>query len=190
MSILRSLERRGADPTLPWGSSYIPTNGQIGLTAAGVPINDDTSLSISTVFSCIALLSDAVSSLPLTTLVKTPDHSQVPVDPPPPLIENPWPDTNRLNWLSQIMYSLLLRGNAFGIIQTRDTNGYPTTIQLIHPDMVMARRNTAMQREYRVQGKLIPTQNIMHIPALTPTGAFIGLNPVEYMRGSWGLASA
>ncbi len=191
MSILRSLERRGADPRLPWGSSYIPTNGQTGLIGAGVPINDDTALSISTVFTCIAILSDAVSTLPLTTLIRTKDHSRVPVDPEPPLINNPWPDGNRISWLAQVMYSLLLRGNAFGVIASRDDMGYPTVIQLVHPDTVVARRNPQTgKREYRINGRLIPTEDIMHIPGLTPTGGFIGLNPVEYMRGSWGLASA
>ena len=191
MSILRSLERRGADPTLPWGSSYIPTNAQTGLIGAGVPINDDTSLSIATVYTCIAILSDAVSTLPLNTLVKTTDHSKVVVDPEPPLITNPWPDGTRITWLSQVMYSLLLRGNCYGVIASRDDMGYPTVIQLVHPDTVTARRNPDTgNREYRINGRLMPTANIMHIPALTPTGGFIGLNPVEYMRGSWGLASA
>ena len=190
MSILRSLERRGANPSLPWGSSYIPTNRETGLVGAGVPINDDTSLSIPAVYTCIAILSDAVSTLPLQVLQRTKDHSKVLIDPVPPLIDNPWPDGNRLTWLSQIMYSLLLRGNAFGNIASRDADGYPSVIQLIHPDMVMCRRNAEGKREYRINGDIVPTQNIMHIPALTPTGGFIGLNPVEYMRGSWGLASA
>ena len=150
MSILRSLERRGADPTLPWGSSYIPTNAQTGLIGAGVPINDDTSLSIATVYTCIAILSDAVSTLPLNTLVKTTDHSRVVVDPEPPLITNPWPDGTRITWLSQVMYSLLLRGNCYGVIASRDDMGYPTVIQLVHPDTVTARRNPDT-------GKKVPT---------------------------------
>ena len=176
---------------LPWGSSYIPTNSQTGLVSAGVPINDDTALSISTVFTCIAILSDAVSTLPLNTLVRTKDHTRVIVDPAPPLITNPWPDGTLISWLSQVMYSLLLRGNAYGVIAARDEMGFPTVIQLVHPDNVMARRNpTTGKREYRITGQLMNTSDIMHIPALTPTGGFIGLNPVEYMRGSWGLASA
>ena len=183
-------EKRGADPTLPWGSSYIPTNAQTGLMAAGIPINDDAAMSISTVFTCIAILSDAVSTLPLQALENTTDRSKVPISPTPPLIANPWPDSTLQQWLSQVMYSLLLRGNAYGIITARDTDGYPAAIQLIHPDLVVPRRNPAGQREYRINGKLIPTVNIMHIPALAPPGSFIGLNPIEYMRGGWGLASA
>ena len=168
----------------------IPTNGQLGLMAAGVPISDDTAMAISTVFTCIAILSDAVSTLPLQTLIKTSDRSRVPVDPPPPLIANPWPDANLQQWLSQVMYSLLLRGNAYGHITTRDGDGYPSSIQLIHPDRVVPRLDNKGQREYRINGIVVPTQNIMHIPALTQAGGFVGLNPVEYMRGGWGIASA
>ena len=113
------------------------------------------------------------------------------MDPAPPLVENPWPDGNLITWLSQVMYSLLLRGNAYGVLSARDEDGYPTVIQLVHPDTVTARRNPDTgNREYRINGRLMRTADIMHIPALTPTGGFIGLNPVEYMRGSWGLASA
>ena len=192
MSILRrALERRGADPLLPWGSSYIPTNAQTGLMGAGVPINDETAMAISTVFTCVAILSDAVSTLPLQVLQKTTDRSKLPVDPVPTLIQNPWPDGNLLTWLSQVMYSLLLRGNAYGVIQVRGEDGFPTAIQLVHPDIVAARRNPkTAERVYTINGVEIPPQDVMHIPALAPPGSFIGLNPVEYMRSSWGLAAA
>src|SRR5438445_6590442 len=121
MSLLREIgqrakETRGADPTLPWGSSYIPTNGQIGLTAAGVPMNDDMALSIGTVYSCIALLTDSVATLPLYAYKKTRDKSKVTVSPPPPLIDNPWPEGVLHDFLTQVMVSLLLRGNFYGLI--------------------------------------------------------------------------
>jgi HK97 family phage portal protein len=157
--------------------------------AAGVPINDDAAMSISVVFTCIAILADAISTLPLQQLVKTGDRSRVPVDPAPLLVQ-PWPDCTLQQWLFQLMYSLLLRGNVYGMITSRDGDGYPSSIQLIHPDLVVPRRNRLGQREYRINGDLVNTQDVMHIPAMTPPGAFIGLNPVEYMRGSWGLASA
>src|SRR5579859_1821914 len=143
MSILRSLERRGADPTLPWGSSYIPTNGQIGLVAAGVPMNDDAAMSIVTVATCIAILADDVSTLPLNTYRKTKDRSKKLIDPSPPLIADPWPEGIQQDWITQVMYSLSLRGNFFSRLLGRDDRGYATMCQPVHPDQVFARRDLA-----------------------------------------------
>ncbi len=191
MSILRGLERRGADPTLPWGSSYIPTNGQIGLVAAGVPMNDDAAMSITTVATCVAILADDVSTLPLNTYKKGGNTKKL-ITPAPPLIADPWPEGIQQDWLTQCMYSISLRGNIYGRWLGRDDRGYPTMCQIVHPDSVFARRDGQTgQRIYRFNGQPIPTEDVLHIPsALLPPGGFIGLNPVEYARGSWALASA
>lgn len=194
MSILRQLERRGADPTLPWGSSYIPTNGQLGFVTAGVPMNDDTALSIVTVASCVNVLADSVSTLDLNVMKDTNDRTQVKITPAPNVVSNPWPEGTLQDFLMQVMVSLTLRGNFFGKIVQRDADGYADMIQPLHPDWVMARRATqganAGKRIYTVQGQPCPTEDMVHIPALLVPGSFIGLNPVEYMRSSWGLAAA
>jgi HK97 family phage portal protein len=192
MSILRAItapERRAADPRLDWGNSRIPTNGEIGMTAAGVRVNQDDALAIPTVYTCVAIIADAISSLPVQTLVRTKDRSKVPVDPAPALIDNPWPDSTRQDWLAQVMFSLLMRGNAYGFIASRDKNGYPSAVQILDPDTVTARRANG-EREYRVNGHIVPTENIMHIPALVPPGGFVGLDPIRYMANSFGLATA
>ena len=159
--------------------------------AAGVPINDDTALSITVVNACIRILANAVSTLPLNAFVRTKDKSRVPVDPAPLLLADPWPEGTVQDWLTQVMVSLTLRGNFYGTIEDRDKRGYATMVQPHHPDTVLARRNWSTGKvEYRINGKPIPTVNVVHIRNITVPGSFIGLNPVEYMRASWGLAAA
>lgn len=184
------IETRGADPTLPWGSSYIPTNGQIGLSAAGVPMNDDSALSITTVYACIRLLSDSIGTLPLGAYRKTKDKTKKPVDPPPPLVDDPWPEGTAQDFYSQVIVSLCLRGNFYGQIVDRDGSGTPTIIMPLHPDSVLARRDRTGKRTYRVQGDLVSPHDMLHIPAFLVPGSFIGLNPVEYARSAWALAAA
>ena len=192
MSILRGLERRGADPKLNWGNSFIPSNGMTGMVTAGVAMNDDTALSLSTVATCVAILADAVATLPVTT-TRLKKGQPVVVD-PPPLIVNPWPEGGaiRQTWMSQVMFSLLLRGNFFGLVSGRDERGFPLLIKPVHPDDVYASRDIATgARQYRIKGIIVDPSDMIHIPStLTPPGGFIGLNPIEYMRGSWGLAKA
>lgn len=196
MSILRNLasapaERRGADPLLPWGNSYIPQNWETGRVLAGVPMNDDAALSVSTVMTCVALIADAVATLPLEARKKTSDRSVKIIDPPPPLVGNPWPEGTIVDFLTQLMVSLLLRGNFYGQIVDRDSAGYATTIMPIHPDRVIARRDERTgQRIYRIAGVPVPTEDVLHIPAILTPQSFIGLSPVEYQRQSWAVAAA
>lgn len=196
MSIIRRLggnpggEHRGADPTLNWGSSYIPTNGQLGFAGGGITINDDVAMAISVVNACVRNLADDVATLPFETYRTASDRSKVLV-PSPPVVTNPWPEGTRLDWMVQVMVSLTLRGNFFGLTTTRDGNGYPLTIKPLHPDDVMCKRNPQTQaREYRYKGRLLNNDDVFHIPAILMPGTFVGMDPVSYMRNSWGLASS
>ena len=191
MSLLRNLELRGSDPRLPWGNSRIPTNAESGQMAAGVAMNEDNAMALSTVYTSVAIISDAVSTLPLAALKRTKDKARVEIDPPPQLVVNPWPDGVLQDWIAQVVYSLVLRGNFYGQIVDRDKGGYPTCIMPLHPDQVWARRSRDTgKRLYNVNGVPVLTEDILHIPHVLAPGSFIGLNPVEYMRLSWGLASA
>ncbi len=198
MTILRQLERRGADPRAEWGSSVIPTNGQIGFSAAaGIAMNDDVAMSIGTVYTCLAILCDSIAGLPLEAYRRKDEKYTKPIWPAPPLIENPWPDgilgtqNTRQDFFTQAVMSLGLRGNFFGRGLAPDSKGYPTMIQPFHPDTVMAWRNRGTGlKEYRQMGRIVPLEQMVHIPALLMPGSFIGLNPVEYMRQSWSMAVA
>ena len=132
MSILRTIagvERRAATPTngaSDWGAgAVIPTNGQLGYTMAGVQVSESTAMSLATVFTSVAIVSDSISSLPLKVYERTTDGVNVPVARTPALIDCPWPGSTRQDWLGQVLVSLLLRGNAYGIICARDSSGYP-----------------------------------------------------------------
>ena len=192
MSILRSLqapERRGADGRLDWGSSYIPTNAETGLTFAGVQVSEQQAFAIATVFTCVDIISTAISTLPINVTATASDHSKIPVA-VPPLLDRPDPTMTRQQWISQVIVSLLMRGNAYGIIGGRDGMGFPTVIKLVHPDQMVPRKMPDGTREYRLNGVVVPTNTVCHIPGLTTPGDFIGMDPLQYMRGSWGLATA
>jgi HK97 family phage portal protein len=162
-----------------------------------MPMSDDASLSIITVFTCVAILADSVSTLPLVGRKRTKDRTKKILDPAPTVIDNPWPEGTLQDFLTQVMVSLALRGNSFNRVTERDVRGYPTGLMPLHPDSVIARRDPKTgQRIYRVQGSLVRSaenidqNDMVHIPALLVPGSFIGLNPVEYMRSSWALAAA
>lgn len=196
MSILRTIagvERRAATPTngaSDWGAgAVIPTNGQLGYTMAGVQVSESTAMSLATVFTSVAIVSDSISSLPLKVYERTTDGVNVPVARTPALIDCPWPGSTRQDWLGQVLVSLLLRGNAYGIICARDSLGYPSAIQLIHPDAMQCRM-VAGQVEYRLSNRVVDPEMIFHVPAMASPGSGIGMDPISYMRSSLGGAIA
>ena len=183
------LAQRGA--TGPWGSGdVIPTNGQTGATGASVFVNESSALSIIAVMACVRLLAGAVSNLPLDSFTMG-AGSRKEVTPKPALIAEPWAELSLQAWLSQVMVSLVLRGNFFGLVAERDRLAYPTQIMPLHPDVVSVRRDrTSGRLVYRVGGEIVPTSDVLHIPALMIPGAVAGLNPIEYARQGLGLTIA
>ena len=92
------------------GDAYVPA------TAAGEAVTVDSALRLSTVFGCVRLLADSVSTLPLA-VYRGGDRDPLAL---PPLLQAPSADFPQLSdWLWAVMASLLLRGNAWGVITAR-----------------------------------------------------------------------
>ena len=89
-------------------------------TAAGEPVTVETALRLSTVWGCVRLLADSVSTLPLH-VYRGEDRDPIGT---PPLLQRPSADFSELaDWLWAIMASLLLRGNAWELITARSGAG-------------------------------------------------------------------
>lgn len=150
-------------------------------------MSDDVALGVSAVYTAVSILADAVSTLPVVCYMRN-DAGRT-IVPSPPLIADPWPEGTQQDWVSQAMVSLALRGNFYGRIVDRDPYGFATMIQPLHPDSITTRRSGGMRR-YWIDGRVVDTADVLHIPNLLIPGAYVGMNPVEYMRQSWGLAAA
>jgi len=142
-------------------------------------MNESQAMSVITVYTCVAILCDAVATLPLETFRIKPDGTRKMMD-SPLLITNPWPEGTLQDFLTQVVYSMTLRGNSFGLIVDRDTRGYATMIQPIHPDSVFAMRASTGKRVYRVNGVAVSTPDVVHMPALLPPGASASRAPPSF----------
>src|SRR5512132_2278045 len=110
---------------------------------AGVSVTPDRALRLSTVWGCVRLLSDSVSTLPLAVYR---DDERDPL-PTPRLLQRPSADHPELSdWLWATMACLLLRGNAWGMISDRSGAGLlPAQVDLLDPTASACRR-TATRR--------------------------------------------
>jgi HK97 family phage portal protein len=152
--------------------------------AAGESVTVDRALQLSTVWGCVRLLADSVSTLPLH-VYRGDDRDPIPT---PPLLQRPSADFPELaDWLWAVMASLLLRGNAWGVITARAGAGLlPAQVDLVNPDRVAVTTEDG-RRVVRIAGTEYGRAELFHVKAFTWPGNLEGLSPIAYARESIGL---
>jgi phage portal protein BeeE len=157
-------------------------------TAAGVPVTTDHALRLSAVWACVRLLADAVSTLPLDVYRR---GDRDPLSELPPLLRQPAAGMSLNEWLYAVMVSLLLRGNAYGIVTGRSGSTLlPAQVDLAHPDRLGVTVTPDGRVQYRLNGEELLPDDVWHVRAYTFPGAVLGLSPVEYARQTIGLGLA
>lgn len=172
---------------MSWFSRLLGREEKRALTRANTPFNIDSlnepdvnltqALSLVPVWSCVRLLSDTVASLPLKSYRKLPDGSRQTIN-PPRLIASPSSVVNLQKWIHQAMMSLLLRGNAYGLVINRDALGFPTQIEWLNPDEVQVDESRPSLPVYRWHGKVVPTGDMVHISWMSLPGSVVGMSPI------------
>jgi HK97 family phage portal protein len=152
-------------------------------------VTEGTALQVAAVYGSCGVISDAVSTLPID-LLTSPDPTKRQRLAASQLLTQPYAEISTIDWLVQYVMSLALRGNFYGHIISRDRNLYATQIKPVHPDNVTVRRALDGQIEYRFNNQAVPREDVLHIRYMSVAGSLQGLNPIEYLRNSIGLAHA
>ncbi|GAC1610321.1 MAG: phage portal protein [Mycobacteriales bacterium] len=191
MGLFFGRETRAAAPWIP-EPAIPPFLGANMSGSVDVSSSPTTALTVPAVWACVSLLAGAVSSLPLETFRKSVDPvpGQVPkriTD--PPLVTSPDDEMTQSEWLHMLMVSLLLRGNAIGMITARDYDLRPKSVKLLNPDDVRMSVDRAGKLIYKMgTGDVaIPSQDVWHVRGLTLPGARIGLSPISYAAAVLGI---
>lgn len=177
-----------------WNPTAIPTPAEDAMMHGTAGIPEGNPMGLSTFYSCVTLLADIISTLPLKSY-RFKDGTSTLVDPQPSLLAGtPYPETTWFSWLWMMMESLAVTGNAFGYITAFDKQMKPTSIMPIHPDRVHVRLpEDPMQwsePEYFIEGKRVPSYNIIHIKRYPISGQAMGMSPVQKAAASIGLGLA
>jgi HK97 family phage portal protein len=153
-------------------------------TASGEVVTIESALRLSTVWGCVRLLADSVSTLPLA-VYRGDDRDPIGT---PPLLQRPSADFPELaDWLWAIMASLLLRGNAWGVITGRSGSTLlPAQVDLVHPDRVAITTEQG-RRVIRIGGQEYDREDLFHVKAFPWPGQLEGLSPIAYAREAIGL---
>lgn len=197
MSFLRRASRRDTEQRAEWGSSAIP-----GPLSAFAPTGDgyygmssESAMRHAAVYACVRLIADTVSTFPVDAYTGE-GPSQLSesekVTPKPGILVKPSDYLSGVQWVHQVMMSLLLQGNAYGLISATDRLGYPIQIDLIDPQAVTVRKSDgddttpsgrripAGTKVFKVKGATLTSQDVWHCPGPMMPGELSGLSPVKY----------
>ena len=190
-SALRQL--RHADPTFGASQAQIPGPTDGWSTWSGVPVDERTALQQITVYSCVSLICDVISTLPVGVF-RDEGPARIPVA-RPRLVTEPFEGVEWTEWIGQELLSMLLRGNSYALVTERDALGYPSQLEPLHPDDVRPKRDKSSGRVlYRVTGekKDLTDFDVFHVRGMKLPGIrhVEGLSPISYARQTIGTALA
>ena len=164
-------------------------------TSAGIQIDDDTSMKITTVFACVRLLADTMRTLPRDVFSRR-DGLRRPYRPRPEWVNNPDPADDSFTWqsmISETMTSLMLDGNAF--VHVAYADGQPTALRVLDPRSVaIISPDSGAGPIYRVSGGSdvadFSSDEMLHIPLIRMPGSRRGLSPIDTCAEALGTAAA
>lgn len=164
MSLFTRPERRSVSYQDVWGSDSNFLSEVANDFATLVPV-----------FAATRLLCDAVAQTPLHAYA---DAGRL--DRQPAFLSSPSAQGSRYDWLYRLTYSLLIRGNAYGVVLGYDRTGWPTGIEWLNPSVVTVfdDLNTVNPR-FVVNGQPQPEGSILHVPAFPLPGRVLGLSPIK-----------
>jgi HK97 family phage portal protein len=176
-----------------WGGPLGSHNGQqIGLPTEPVfsglePVPYDRALQVSAVYSCVELLANTMSTLPIFVYRRTADGGRVPDrasnlftllhDQP-----NQW--MTPAEFVSVMVVNRLMRGNAYAFIE-RDSSGNPISLIPLPADqMEVSVVDGEVVYVYWQDGEYeaFPADSVVHWKGIG--NGYIGLSKLEYMRAS------
>nr|MDT0658040.1 phage portal protein [Micromonospora sp. DSM 115978] len=164
----RSVEQRTIG-SVPWS---------VGDTLSPASASQERALRMGPVFSAVRLIADTVSTLPLKAYRRQGDVRQ-PITTLPALFRDLDDRGELVTWLKRCVTSLMLRGNAYGYVTSRDGMGYPTVVQWLDPSDVGCNDINPWAPIWYWQGRVIPSEDLLHIPWFVIAGKAQGLSPIE-----------
>ncbi|GAA3763633.1 phage portal protein [Terriglobus aquaticus] len=166
-------------------------------TEAGAVISNSSAMQISTVFACVKVLAETVSSLPLrlyrvTAGGRTPETSH-PLSRLLTLAPNE--EQSSLTLIETFVTHLCLTGNAYVFIE-RDSSGKPVGLWNLQPQLTEPSRKPDNTLYYRTsdgeaagQSRVIAAEDMLHFRLMTWNG-ILGLSPILQCKRSLGLSIA
>lgn len=183
---LLGVERRAAPVPFDPAALALPSN--VAGAGGGRPVDAASALGIGTFYRGVELITNDVAYLPLKAVKQMADGSRVPFTEAtaPGILTNPFFGLTLPEGLTQILTSLIMRGNAYGF-PGAVANGEVLQWTLVSPDVVsVAWAANHSKRVYKLNGSVY-NGPVMHIVGFMLPGAPTGISLLEAYRVGLGL---
>ncbi len=164
-------------------------------SASGKVVTPDSALRVAAVYACVRVLSETLAALPFNLYRKIDKKNREVAGAHPLqsiLHSLPNEEMTSIDFRTQLMASLLLRGNAYSEVE-RDGAGRVRGVWPVNPDKVMVARSKKTKKlVFEVHDNDIRTirnDRMWRVAGLSTNG-IIGLSPVSQMRESIGMSLA
>ncbi len=180
----------------PWDDFWYQKDPRGTTTHSGYPVSADTAMRLSTVYSCVGLISDMIGSLPLLVYRRLDNGGKERARMNPLfnlLHRQPNPRQTAKEWRTMGAEHLLLRGNFYNRI-VLDGRFAVAALEPLSPDRVTVRVLDSGRRGYLYRPPSGPAQTftqdeIFHVMGRSLDGV-MGCSVIEYARESIGAAQA
>jgi HK97 family phage portal protein len=160
-------------------------------TQAGSFIDYTTVMGINSVWACVSLIADTISSLPVDTYIRR-DGIAYPYRPRPTWVKQPDAMINSTSFWQQTMISLLLDGNAFIRIFRDPITGQILSMMVLNPMKVSVTRKANGTKRYTYtgeDGKDLSSDDMLHITgSILMPGDIRGKSTVDSLKENLGLS--
>jgi HK97 family phage portal protein len=183
-----------SQPLLPYSALFESLG--LGRSDAGVMVNEKQAMRLSTMFACIKVISEDLSSLPLSIWQRMPDdsvrdareHKLYPL-----LHDQPNDNMTSVTFRAVLIASVLAWGNAFALIR-RDKASRARSLQPLAPDKTSAvftngKLGFATTQTEDGQPRYIAAEDMLHVIGTSFDG-ITGLSPVQTCKNAFGLSIA
>lgn len=160
-------------------------------TNSGERVTPTTAMQLAAVWRCVTLVSELLSSMPVD-VYRGSGPAKAEVDKPPTVVLRPSLRVTRREWVYQYVSSMMLRGNAYGVVLARDENTeLPTVVEWVDPTSVTVDcPSSLVLPEYFIEGRKVDRDSIVHLRNVLLPGYIEGLSPIEYHAETIGLGLA
>jgi HK97 family phage portal protein len=157
------------------------------------PVTFDSAMQLSSVWACVKLISETVSSLPLTIYKMTPTGRKVDTNHPLSILFNGKVNRyqTKIEFFETLLVNLLTSGNAYCYIQRIGTDRIVGLLPLMSTDMTTTLlEDGSLVYEYETNSgmNVYSEKNIWHLKLMG--NGVIGLSPLAYQRNTLGIAQA
>lgn len=177
-------ETRAISGTIPYGDTVPPQPGGNGIPG-GVQVSLRSAMQQVAVYGSCAAITESIATLPIKQyrLVGGIGGELREMD-VAPVIAKPFSEIDQCDFITQGTMSMLLSGDFWGQVISRDDRLDPEQIKPVHPDHARIRRNQQGQLEVRYWGKPVPLDQVSHKMGLSLPEGLEGISPIENLRRS------